>query len=267
MDIYSFKNELPNFYNNIRRLKSKQIRQKSHKTAGKKIVKEYFSEVRPNIQSLIKPDHLDNLDTQFQNLLSLTNANSLRSKYLSTVRVIQKSLDQVEAQVITLGQINQTPGAGFSHFENQVLFTLKKFCPEAGLSYEQALLDIRDKARVSYKGTANEIRETLREILSHLAPDEQVKSQQNFKLEKGQVKPTQKQKVLFILKQRNKSKAHINAPAGAVEIIEKKGSFTRAVYDRASMSAHSQSAKEEIIRLKRYLDNVLSELLELPESN
>ena len=58
---------------------------------------------------------------------------------------------------------------------------------------------------MSYRGTANEIRETLRETLSYLAPDSEVEKQKNFKLEKGHNKPTQKQKVHFILKQRNKT--------------------------------------------------------------
>ncbi len=262
----SFKDEISDLYTHIRKLKSKQIQQKSCKDKGKKIVQKYFYEIRQILQEL-KEVEQPSLDRKFQNLLSLTNANSLKSRYLSIIKAIKKELDKAEAQIITLGQKGQNINNGFSNFENQVLSTLKKFCPEADLSYKQALLDIRDGTRVSYKGTANEIRETLREVLSYLAPDEKVKSQEDFKLEKDRDRPTQKQKVSFILRQRDKSKAHIKAPAEAVEIIEKKGIFTRAVYDRASMSVHNQQAKEEIIQLKRYLDSVLSELLELPESH
>ena len=263
----SFKDEISGFYARIRKLKSKQIQKKHDKEKGKIIVKRYFSEIRPKISPLKKaPDWLNSLDMKFQKLLSLTNANSLRSKYLSTAKAIKKELDQVETQVISLEPVKQTLSSEFSNFEKLVLSTIEKLSYSASLSYRQALLDMRDGSRVSYKGTANEIRETLREILSHLAPDEKVKSQEGFRLEKNRDKPTQKQKVSFILKQRNKSKAHIKVPVEAIEVIEKKGDFTRAIYDRASRSAHGQSKKEEIMRLKRYLDSVLSELLELPES-
>ena len=267
MNISSFKNELSNFYTDIRKLNSKQIQKKSFKDKGKKIVKRYFNEIRPKILSqTIERNYFNTLDFQFQNLLSLTNANSLRSKYLSIVKTIRKELDQVEARIITSGQINQTSRAEFSDFEKSVLFTLEKLPCPADLSYKQALLDIRDNSRISYKGTANEMRETLREVLSYLAPDEKVKSQEGFTFEKGADKPTQKQKISFILSQRNISKAYKKAPAEAVEIIENKGNFTRAVYNRASMSVHGQYTREEIMRLKKYLDIVLSELLELPES-
>ena len=130
------------------------------------------------------------------------------------------------------------------------------------MSYKQVLFDLKDKERVSYKGTANEIRETLREVLDYLAPDKEVKKE--FPLEKEQDKPTQKQKVSFILKKRNRSKAHIHVPLKSSEIIEtSKGGLVRAVYNRSSMSVHKSSAKAEIIQLKKYLDSVLSELLEL----
>jgi len=50
-----------------------------------------------------------------------------------------------------------------------------------------------------------------------------------------------------------------------VSLIEEiTAEITRGVYDRASASTHGNSPKLEILRLKRYLEPVLAELLELP---
>jgi hypothetical protein len=48
-------------------------------------------------------------------------------------------------------------------------------------------------------------------------------------------------------------------------IEEMLGALTRSVYDRASLSAHSTTTKEETQRIKRYVDTVLYDLLEVKE--
>ena len=46
-------------------------------------------------------------------------------------------------------------------------------------------------------------------------------------------------------------------------IEEMCGEVARAVYNRASVSTHTQTAKLEIIQMKRYLDAVLFDILEV----
>ena len=41
------------------------------------------------------------------------------------------------------------------------------------------------------------------------------------------------------------------------------GEITRAVYDRASVSTHLQTTRQEVAQIKRYLDAVLFDLLEI----
>src|SRR6266853_172856 len=52
------------------------------------------------------------------------------------------------------------------------LATLDKVVPTTALSSRQAPQDLGDQQRVSYRGTAAELREVLRELLDHLASDE-----------------------------------------------------------------------------------------------
>jgi hypothetical protein len=117
---------------------------------------------------------------------------------------------------------------------------------------------------LSYRGTANELRETLRETLDHLAPDKDVEAGQGFKFEKNQVKPTQKQKVRHILRSRGLKETARKAPeASALLVDELTASVTRASYERGSLSAHIASNAREVRQLKMYVDSVLAELLEI----
>ena len=131
------------------------------------------------------------------------------------------------------------------------------------LSYQQVLIDISEQ-RLSYKGTAAEQREILREVLDYLAPDSEVIALPGFKLEKDRTVPTMKQKVRFILKKRNKSQSAIEVPENATLIIEESiAKLARATYNRGSLSTHTETEKNEVLNLKRYLDSVLCELLEI----
>lgn len=82
--------------------------------------------------------------------------------------------------------------------EEGLLSTIEKLVPSAGVSYRQAVLDLRDESRRSFRGPALELREVLREVLDHMAPDKDVLDSQNFQLEKGRSGPTMKQKVRYI---------------------------------------------------------------------
>ena len=53
----------------------------------------------------------------------------------------------------------------------------------------------------------------------------------------------------------------------SVNLIESlAGDVARAVYDRASLATHVESSRIEVQRIKRYVDTVLFDLLEISES-
>jgi hypothetical protein len=96
----------------------------------------------------------------------------------------------------------------------------------------------RDTA-ATFRGTASELREALRETLDHLAPDEDVMKAPGFKLERDRKAPTQKQKVRFILRSRRRKL-------------------------RPRFACHSRRTTEtEVRHLKMYVDSVLAELLQV----
>ena len=118
--------------------------------------------------------------------------------------------------------------------------------------------------RHSFRGTAAELREALREILDHLAPDDDVQASSGFKLEPDQTRPTMRQKVRFILKSRRRSDPAIATAEKAADVVDElTASLVRSVYTRASMSTHVSSGPEEVMRIKAYVDVILTDLLEV----
>jgi len=91
--------------------------------------------------------------------------------------------------------------------------------------------------------------------------------QPGFKLEQNQTKPTMKQKVRFVLRSRERNKTQTESAEKAVELVESlAGEVTRAVYNRASLATHVETARREVHRVKRYVDTVLFDLLEIGEA-
>jgi len=148
--------------------------------------------------------------------------------------------------------------------ERQIFDKLQAILPSAAASYNQAILDLKDSPRGSTRGTAMELREALREVLDHLAPDGDLQSAPEFKLEAGQSKPTMRQKAHFVLKTRNYPSSMGKAPEDAVELADElAASFVRSVYQVGAVAGHVTSSHLRVNQLKRYVDVALAELLNI----
>jgi hypothetical protein len=234
------------------------------------LVQFYFRQVRPELQALgIDSNLLAELDESVQSLLKLSNGANPKRLYLKFLKTLSKSTSKVtiaiefrNAENIYLSRQPQTNT--LSGLELIINDTLTDLVPIAALSYKQGLLDLADDNRLSYRGVANELREALRETLDHLAPDEAVELQPNFKFEKEMTTPTMRQKVRFILKTRGLTAKAAKSPEEAIEIVEEHvASLTRATYDRSSISTHVTSERAEVLKVKNYVNVVLAELLAL----
>jgi hypothetical protein len=235
------------------------------KESGKRLVQQYFRVVRPELEEIgFDERSLTAADSEMQALLGLANSRNRKSSYLAVLRNIRSLFDEIElARELRLGQARSRVPIQ-SSIETQILEILRQLVPSAGLSYQQALNDLQDQKRVSFRGTANELRETLRETLDHLAPDKDVEASDGFKLEKGRQKPTQKQKVRYILRSRGVSGTARQTPESSASLVDElTASVTRASFERGNLSAHIASTEQEVRRLKMYVDSVLADLLEI----
>lgn len=151
-----------------------------------------------------------------------------------------------------------------SDIDSDVIYqALRELSEPLANSYAQAISDIHDPKRQSWAGTAHEIRETLRGILEILAPDSKVKSQSGWQLEKGTNGPTQKQKVLYILRQRKAGSKEEEVVRQVDAVEERVGTLVRAIYSRASNAAHSSKDRLEVTRILRYFEAFAHDLLDL----
>jgi hypothetical protein len=73
-----------------------------------------------------------------------------------------------------------------------------------------------------------------------------------------------KQKVRYVLNSRGKNKTQRETAEKSVVMTEElAGEVARAVYNNASLATHVQQSRTEVERIKRYVDTVLFDLLEV----
>jgi len=239
------------------------------------VVQHYFRSARPELEAL-RVEGTEQLDGLMQSLLDATNGRALKKTYLSVLAKMQRPLGDIEARrELGLGQ-RQTfrmPASSMqasavtaapSDTESRIIGALDRLVPSAALSYRQALADLSNRGRLSFRGPANELREALREVIDELAPDEDVMAVKGFQLEPDQTKPIRKQKVRYILRSQGVSGSARGAPEKSVEVIEELvTSLATSTYDRSNVAAHVASARKDVMQLKMYLDGVLAELLRI----
>lgn len=231
----------------------------------------YFSDYRSHVVGVLRDsDDLAAYDEKWQQLIRLAHGNNPKATYEKLLRRLVKKTR--ELNVISRSTVASAPAIAsseltYSQAEEILLTTLDNLLPSAAASYRQGLADIANPtSRHSYRGTAAEFREAFRETLDHLAPDQQVMAQSWYKPEKDQKLPTMKQKVKFVLSSRGKNKTQRIAAEKTIDLMESlAGDIARAIYNRASLSTHVETTKQEVEQLKRYMDAVLFDLLEIAQ--
>jgi hypothetical protein len=239
------------------------------RVATRDVVQAYFRQARPDLVQLgLTDDDLADLDRAMQRLLRLAGGSNAKSSYLTALKQARKASGAIELmRERSLSEARQTKPTSFSGLEKTILATLHTLAPTAALSYKQALLDLRDDGRVSFRGPAHELREATREVLDRLAPDADVEGQEGYKPEQGQTKPTQRQKMRYILKARGLGATARKGPEDTAALVDElTARITRASYQRSSLAAHAAASKGEVLQLKMYVDTVLAEILEVHRS-
>ncbi len=223
----------------------------------------FFGEVRPALIGMLD-EELKDMDNAFQGLLTLSSSTSRKSSYVKHIKIIQKLFPRVSGILAVKKSDDTQTAATISAEDQKIARTLEGLVPSAASSFKQALIDLTDKKRVSYRGPAVELREALRETLDHLAPDGEVIRMTGYKQEKGLDGPTMKQKVRFILRARGRKDE--TAPEQAVSAIEEiVGGFARSVYTMSNAGTHGIKERKDVMRIRRYVIVVLHDILAIAE--
>lgn len=256
-------------YSDLGASRTVEVSSEQEKVATKQLVRYFFRNIR---SSLIECEiEISEIDQYLQTLLELANKRGHRKVYLENLRSIKKLIPSIEIQRERWMSVHKTVAGRmqvvFTQTENNLQKILNKLDSGLGDSYKQALLDLSDVNRISYGGTANELREVVRRVLDKLAPDDDVEKADWFTLESGTHKPTMKQKTRFILVSRGLAKSQRELAEKGVNLIDIEidaiGGITRSTYDSGSSMSHARAAKEHALRLKRYVDAVLCDILEV----
>ncbi len=230
----------------------------------------YFREAKQSLQRLgVTNATTKELDSEMQRLIGLSSGKNSKVSYQNVVRDIKAKRKSIETGLEFLigaeSPVSAKPASSTpSVVEAAIVSTLEKMIPSAGASYKQALLDLQAQGRISFRGTAAELREVVREVLDHLAPDDAVTSAPGFKLEEGLKGPSMKQKVRFIMKARKVPDAGMKPAEDSIKHLDENiPALSRSVYNRGSMDVHTGRTREEVLNFKLYADAILGELLEI----
>lgn len=148
-------------------------------------------------------------------------------------------------------------------FKEQIYESLAGLDTSLADSYLQIGKDLMSE-RLSWAGTAHEIREILSRLLHTLAPDEEVKSQRWYRQDKNTPGPTQAQRARFIMEQYGAEERERQAVEEQIRTFEEQvGRTVRAIYNRASDAAHRTKDKDEVNRILRYFNTVAHDLLNI----
>lgn len=245
--------------NSARNINAAGLRQQT-----RDVVMEYFRQVRPALLRLGVGDTTTQaLDSEMQQLIGLSTGKNSKTSYLKLVRRIRSKRKNLETGLeFLIGAEKPTDKIPIGNVEASILSTLETMLPSAAASYRQVLVDVHETNRNSYRGTAAELREVVREVLDHLAPDADVTGAPGFKLEANLKGPSMKQKMRFILRARKTGDSARQTAEDSVQHLDDNvGAIGRAVYTRGSTDVHTARPLEEIRNFKLYADAVLGELL------
>jgi hypothetical protein len=227
----------------------------------------YFSEVRGRLEGVgVEAEKVADIDQKMQHMIELAAGVNRKSTYLGIIRDLARLRAPLTAAIEIRANAKSAPPPPvlLSHVEAAILQTLDKILPLTALSYRQAIQDLADQKRYSYRGVAAELREVLREVLDHLAPDADVMAAPGFKVERDQTKPTMKQKAVHVLKARGLNDTQRKPATDAIAIVEGAvGSLARAAYNVGSLATHISSERAEVLTFKGYADAVVAQLLEI----
>ncbi|MDY6951068.1 MAG: hypothetical protein SWE60_06125 [Thermodesulfobacteriota bacterium] len=242
----------------------KQLHSESQRAELRRLAENYFQDIRPAIAEISQQqENVRVVDASMQNLVERCHKRGTISRYLALLKEIKRHLISLDTQLIAVGA-NRGQGIKANPLDQQIVITLRALLPSAALSYEQAIVDISQPNRLSWRGPATDLREALRETLDLLAPDKEVKDMSGYKAAPGAHRPTMRQKVRYIWRNRGVSKTLAATSEDAAEAVDNAvGQFVRSVYNRSSVSTHTPTDRAEVVRILDLVRVVLSELLEI----
>jgi hypothetical protein len=207
------------------------------------------------------------MDEKMQNLLKLTSDEGGRRAINREVGIAIEHFKESLLIPLSRAYWARAPQKTPAGRDDQVATRLRRVDPELADGYEQAVLDIENTDRMSYRGPAAELREVLTGVLHTLAPNDQVEATDWYREarrsgSRKETTPTRAERTKFILRSRAKGSASTEAAESYMTSVEERlGSVVNATYKRGSAATHGGTEREELVNLLPYINALLRELL------
>ena len=251
------------FEGHLNQTKAVNINTISLRNEAKILCQQYFRQFLPVIQQYGLDAITEDISNSFKEIFSLSGRIGAKSTYKKHMKLIKKTIPKISTH-LEISNVSKVTPSIESTEDSRIVDTLENLVPSASLSYKQAIRDLADDSRVSFRGPALELRESLREVLDHLAPDKEVEGADGYVREKDRAGPTMKQKVRFILKSRGLSKSNYDVPERTAATLEEMiAVLTRAIYERSSVATHLSQERKTVEQIRRYVAAILCQILEI----
>jgi len=228
----------------------------------------WFQLYRPAFLGMLgDQDALTPIDDVMQSITKLVADGEGRRRLTAELGRLKQIFSDQLVVPLTRSYWSRAPERTRAGLDEEVLRRLRRLDVQLANGYEQVILDLEDQNRISYRGTAGELREVLTGVLHTLAPTAQVEATDWYRESRRsgarrEPTPTRAERVRFILRGRNTGSAQTDAAETYVESVEERlGLVVNATYARNSVAAHRGAELDEVAQLLRYANALLREVL------
>jgi hypothetical protein len=268
MDTSEFIDVLERLRTRLSASKTKEITRPAERTNIQAVVGAWFSQYRPSFVQIVgEESYIVSMDEEMQILLALAAGNCSRWKAIrSTTSALQHFKENLLVP-LSRAYWSRAPERSPAGRDPGVANRLKQLEPELAESYEQAVVDIEDSTRVSYRGQAAELREVLTGVLHKLAPNSEVQATDWYRDARksgarSEPTPTRAERTKFILRSRQKGSAVTESAESYTALVEQRlGDVVSATYKRGSAATHGGTERAELVNVLPYMNALLRELL------
>ncbi len=253
---------------------TKHVSAQTDRNTIRSVVSAWFTQYRPSFHPMIGDEQLlAPVDSQMQALLKLAADTSARRTVAKTIKLAKDHFSETLLVPLSRAYWSRIPQHSSAGRDEEVVKRLYQLSVDLADGYEQAILDLQNVNRLSYRGPASELREVVTGALHLLAPDEKVKSAEWFREARRsgarkEPNPTRAERTKFILRNRAGTSAITEAAESFMTSVEGRlGDVVVATYKRGSAATHGSSERDEVLQLLQYINALLRELLPLVSSS
>jgi hypothetical protein len=232
------------------------------------IVGAWFSGYRDAFAQIVgEVEHIAAMDLKMQAILKLASKPSARRTVVRAVATAVRHFRDNLLMPLSRAYWSRAPERSPAGLDQKAENGLRLLDKNLADGYKQAVLDIEDADRLSYRGPAAELREILTGVLHILAPNPKVEATEWYREARrtgarSESTPTRAERTKFILRSRVKGSAATEAGESFMNSVEERlANVVNATYKRGSAATHGGTERDELVNMLPYINALLRELL------